>query len=278
MSYTHSAELRTKIVMQTDDQIASPDREAIEAAENVYHTVQRAFPEAVADFESKWAAFQVVCRSLPTSARYSSLLLSIVRANSGCLAALVTVRERTSSRLSRSRVQKSFSVNALVNDPEHRRIPDNDLISKEVLQRYANQIVELSFRRNNVYKERVKAWKEHCAEFKLLLSRCVCCAGDEYWDLLDVGPAFIPHLMVEYSHERGGYWYELIHEIIHGHTTEAYAIFERDKWFDVWREFLNGGEYEQAPKYIPNEWDIYFSSAGKKTGPQLRECFRQSGR
>lgn len=160
------------------------------------------------------------------------------------------------------------SVNALVNDPEYCGIPDNDLISKEVLQRYANQIVELSFQRNKVYQELVKAWKEHCAEFKFLLSRGVCCAGDEYWDLLEVGPAFIPHLMVEYSHDRGGYWYELIHEIIHGRTTEAYAIFMRDKWFDVWREFLNGSEYEQAPKYIPNEWDLYFTGAGKKPGPQ----------
>ncbi len=168
------------------------------------------------------------------------------------------------------------SVNALVNDPEYRAIPDNDPISKEVLQRYANQIVELSFQRNKVYEELVKAWKDHCEGFKLLLSRAMCCAGDEYWDLLEVGPAFIPHLMVEYSHDRGGYWYELIHEIIHGRTTEAYAIFERNKWFDVWREFLNGGEYEHAPKYIPNEWDIYFTSAGKKTGPHVREYFRQS--
>lgn len=163
-----------------------------------------------------------------------------------------------------------------MNDPKYCGIPDNDLTSKEVLQQYATQIVELSFQRNKVYEDLVEKWKEHCAEFILCLSRAVCCAGDEYWNLLEVGPAFIPHLMVEYSHDRGGYWYELIHEIIHGRTTEAHAIFERDKWFDVWREFLNGGEYEQAPKYIPNPWDIYITSGGKRPGPRLGEYFKQS--
>lgn len=94
--------------MEGDDKIASPNRAAIEAAEHVYHTVQRVFPEAVADFESKWAEFQVVCHSLPTSARCICHFLSTVRANSCYLAAQVSVRERTSSRLSRSRVQKSL--------------------------------------------------------------------------------------------------------------------------------------------------------------------------
>lgn len=84
--------------------------------------------------------------------------------------------------------------------------------------------------------------------------------------------------MVEYSHDQDGYWYELLHEIVHGRGMGAYAIFGRDKLFDVWREFLKGGEYEQAPKYIPNEWDLYFTSAGKKIGPQIREYFRQFDR
>ncbi|OAR03637.1 hypothetical protein LLEC1_00913 [Akanthomyces lecanii] len=273
--------------MKIDEHSASPNRAAIEAAEHVYHTVQKAFPEAVANFESKWAAFQIVCHSLPTSAWYSSLLLSIVRANSGSCGDCTRTDEFDTLKRQGPKIlpflvfklttdveKNSYGVflfNALVKDPDYRGIPDDDLLSRESLQSYAMQIVELSFLRNKVYEELVTAWKEHCAEFKLLLSRAVCCAGDEYWDLLEVGPAFIPHLMVE-----GGYWYELIHEIVHGRTTNAYAIFERDKWFDVWREFLNGVEYEQAPKYIPNEWDIYCDSAGTRTGPQVREYFRQT--
>lgn len=88
-----------------------------------------------------------------------------------------------------------------------------------------------------------------------------------------MGPAFIPSLMVEYSRDRVGYWYELLHEIVHGRGMGAYMVVDRDKSFDVWREFLHGGEYDQAPKYIPNEWDIYFTT--RKMGPQVQEYFRQ---
>lgn len=152
-------------------------------------------------------------------------------------------------------------------------VPDDDLTSKAALQRYSGQIVELSFHLNKVYRERVTIWKEYCEANLARLSRGICCSGDEYWDLLEVGPAFIPHLMVEYSRDRGGFWYELIHELVHGRTTEAVTMFERDKWFDIWRTFLNGMEYEQAPKFIPTEWDIYYTTG--KMGPQVWKHFKQ---
>lgn len=143
------------------------------------------------------------------------------------------------------------------------------------MQRYSSHIVELSYQLNTVYMERVDLWKGHCRRNERSSSTGGYCSSEEYWDLVEVGPAFIPHLMVDYSHDRGGFWYELLHEIVHGHTMGAYMLFDRDEYFHVWREFLNGGEYDQAPKYVPTEWDVYFSSAGKTVGPQLREYFRQ---
>ena len=79
--------------------------------------------------------------------------------------------------------------------------------------------------------------------------------------------------MMEYSRDQDGYWYELLHEIFHGRGMGAYMIVARDKLFDVWREFLNGAEYDQAPKYIPNEWDIYFTT--RKMGPQVWDYLSQ---
>ncbi|KAM3430020.1 hypothetical protein MY4824_007906 [Beauveria thailandica] len=254
-------------MMDTNDQIASPNRAAIDAAENVYHTVQRAFPEAVADFESKWTAFQAVCHSLLASASPGDCIrtdeFETLRKQGPKVLTFVVFKLATNVD---QNSHGAFLFNALVNGPQNRGVLDDDLTSKEALQRYGSQIVELSFKRNKVYEKRVKIWKELCEENRVKLSRAMCCVGDEYWDLLEVGPAFIPQLMVEYSRDRGGYWYELLHDIVHGRTTEAYAIFERDKWFDVWRAFLNGIEYEHAPKYIPNEWDIYYTTG--KLGPQ----------
>lgn len=44
-------------------------------------------------------------------------------------------------------------------------------------------------------------------------------------------------------------------------------IFARDRLFDVWTLFLNGGiEYGQAPKYIPTELDIHLSTLQRDFG------------
>ncbi|KAM3454444.1 hypothetical protein MY5147_006202 [Beauveria neobassiana] len=252
-------------------------RAAIEAADNVYHTVQGTFPEAVADFESKWIAFQAVCHSLLASASPRECTrtdeFETLRKQGPKILAFVVFKLATDVD---QNSHGAFLFNALVNDPKYRGVPDDDLTSKEALQRYSGQIVELSVQLNKVYEERVKLWKEYCETYQAALCRNICCCGDKYWDLLEVGPAFIPQLMVEYAGDRGGYWYELIHEIVHGRTTEAHAIFDRPKWFDCWRAFLNGVEYKHAPKYIPNEWDIYILTG--KMGPMLWEHQRRLDR
>ncbi|KAI9746785.1 MAG: hypothetical protein M4579_007595, partial [Chaenotheca gracillima] len=71
-----------------------------------------------------------------------------------------------------------------------------------------------------------------------------------------MGPSIIAHLMVEYFHDRGGFWYELLHEIIHGRKMGAYMV-QKGVIFEQYRQFFNGGEYDQTPKYIPNKWDIF---------------------
>ncbi|KAH8721415.1 hypothetical protein HC256_001771 [Beauveria bassiana] len=265
------------MMTEIDDQIASPMKAAIEAADNIYHTVQRTFPEAVADFESKWTAFQAFCHSLPASASPRDCTradeFETLRKQGPKILAFVVFKLATDVD---QNSHGAFLFNALVSDPKYRGVPDDDLTSKEALQRYSSQIVELSFQLNKVYEERVELWKEYCQENRHTLCRGICCSGEEYWDLLEVGPAFIPHLMVEYAGDRGGYWYELIHEIVHGRTTEAYAIFDRPKWFDCWRAFLNGVEYKHAPKYIPNESDIYILTG--KMGPKVWEHQRRLGK
>lgn len=56
--------------MEIADKISSPSRDALELAENVYRSVQGLFPEAVANFESQWTAFQGACHRQAESASY----------------------------------------------------------------------------------------------------------------------------------------------------------------------------------------------------------------
>ncbi|PMB73940.1 hypothetical protein BM221_001367 [Beauveria bassiana] len=148
---------------EIDGQIVSPMRAAIEAADNVYHTVQGTFPEAVAVFESKWTAFQAVCHALPASASPRECTrtdeFETLRKQGPKILAFVVFKLATDVD---QNSHGAFLFNALVNDPQYRGVPGDDLTSTEALQRYCGQIVELSFQLNKVYEERVKLWKEYC--------------------------------------------------------------------------------------------------------------------
>jgi hypothetical protein len=97
---------------------------------------------------------------------------------------------------------------------------------------------------------------------------------DEYDDLVEMGLSVIAQLMVEWVNDRGGYWYELLHEIVHGRKMGAHSVnrgmllAESAEWFDE-------GNHDQAPKYIPTEWDEYIYTG--KIGPQVWEHLRRAG-
>ncbi|KAK2593260.1 hypothetical protein QQS21_009025 [Conoideocrella luteorostrata] len=259
--------------MGTDGQIPLPTEEAIESAEKLYYAIRRAFPEAVTGFESKWTAFQEVCQSQTTSA---SLDVCAQTAEFEALKRLgPKILPLVVFKLARDADQNSYGVilfNALENDRSYRGNPDEPLVSKEVLRRHSSHIVERNHQRNKIYEERIGLWKEYCWEHRIHASCAICTGCEEYFDLVEMGSSIIAHLMVEYFHDRGGYWYELLHEIVHGRKMGAYMV-QRDVLFEECRQFFNEGEHDHAPKYIPNEWDIYIHT--RKMGPQVREYFRQ---
>lgn len=174
------------------------------------------------------------------------------------------------------KILTSLPVNALETDAKYRGRPDEPLDSKEALIRQCGQIVELNYERNKVYDERMKLWKEHCEIYRVVLSHAYCCEVPEYWDLLEVGPSFFAPIMIEYAHDRGGYYYELLHELVHGHGLNAQELFRRSSLFDICREFLNGGEWDRVPKYNPTEWEIYLAT--RKIGPQMWKNWMDFGR
>lgn len=166
--------------------------------------------------------------------------------------------------------------NALETDPEYRVSTEKVTGSKDGLIQQCGQIIELNYKRNKIYDERVKIWRDHCEAHAVVLSQSICCEVEVYFDLLEVGPSFYAPIMVEYAHDRGGYWYELLHELVHGHGLRARELFRRSSLFEIAREFLNGGEWDKAPIYALSEWEIYLNT--RKIGPQMRKNFMQFGR
>lgn len=118
----------------------------------------------------------------------------------------------------------------------------------EDLLRCGSQIVELNHQRNTIFKERAEAWKEQNLENMVQSTSIVFTLCDEYFDLLEMGSSIIAHVMVEYYYDQGGWWYDLLHEIIHGHKMGGYMI-QKPVLFEKCSQFFNEGEHDQAPKY-----------------------------
>ncbi|KID84307.1 hypothetical protein MGU_08509 [Metarhizium guizhouense ARSEF 977] len=134
-----------------------------------------------------------------------------------------------------------FLYNTMEKDAEYRGSPDEPLVSDEVLRRHGSQIVELNYQRHKIYQERVGLWKEYCDLNHLRLSFATCCeASDDYDDLVEMGPSIIAPLMVEYPSDTAGYWYEVLHKIIHGRNMGAYMV-QKGALYDAWYRFFNGG-------------------------------------
>ncbi|KAI9167798.1 hypothetical protein HJFPF1_03935 [Paramyrothecium foliicola] len=147
-----------------------------------------------------------------------------------------------------------FLYDILEKGPEYLAKSDEPVISDEILRRRASHIVGLNSQRNKIFEERVKAWKEHCQRNWLQSNTYVFTSCEQYFDLLEIGTSIIAHLMVEYSHNPHGYWYQLLHEIVHDRRLGAHAV-QRGVLFEQCCQFFNEGEHDQAPKYIQSQLD-----------------------
>ena len=116
--------------------------------------------------------------------------------------------------------------NALETDAAYRAGPDEPFTSKETLQRYSTRVVELNYQRNQIVDERIRAWREYHEANLLQSNSAFFTLCEEYWDLLEMGPSIIAPLMVEYYHHPRAYYYNLLHEIVHGRKLGAYPVPE----------------------------------------------------
>jgi hypothetical protein len=75
----------------------------------------------------------------------------------------------------------------------------------------------------------------------------------EYMDLLDLGPGIVSHAMLAYYNDAGGWWDELLCELLSGHKSGAPVMFRLDihkRWID-WFESKDGDA--EAPYKLVGE-------------------------
>lgn len=99
-------------------------------------------------------------------------------------------------------------------------------------------------------QEAVKSWAEFKTQRRHQQSSFHFTEGDGYWTLTEMGPSIVAPAMLEYYNDQDGWWHELLHELIHGHThssAQATACFFKDTLFESWKDWFEHKDYDDAP-------------------------------
>ncbi|RMZ83628.1 hypothetical protein DV738_g1134, partial [Chaetothyriales sp. CBS 135597] len=227
------------------------DQEATESADKLYQDIQAAFPKAVRDFEAKWAALEAVSHSQATQAISTTTdeFKALERLGPKIIPFIVF-------KLAVNTDQNSHGVflyNRLENDAKYRVEPD-EAAASDALSRCSSQIVELNYQRNMITGELIKAWDDHHASNWLKSNTGCFIQCEPYWDLLEIGTSIIASIMVAYTQRPAGFWFELLHEIIHGRQMGAH-MYQKKFIFQAWSQWFEEGEQEYAPLYIQTAMD-----------------------
>jgi hypothetical protein len=153
--------------------------------------------------------------------------------------------------------------NALEFDTNYSVNRDRPLASHEELQRESTQLVELNYQRNKIVEERITAWRRHHEKNQMHSNSTIYTECEEYSNLLEMGPSIIPQIMLIYKEDWGGFWHELLYEIIHGHKMGAWS-YQKDYLIDMWCQFFEEREWTEVPVYIPSEFDRMMSKVGSE--------------
>ncbi|CAA7261573.1 unnamed protein product [Cyclocybe aegerita] len=244
--------------MNPYEQIPPPSPAAAYSAERLYSDIKKAFPGLVADFDSKWTAWTKTWFPNETPNNSSMSPLSsryILSSDADASASFSGIKEEGRSRkkgvqLTKTSLQRLRSLFAIDNELERDKeylVNPADPINYKFLQRQANLIVDMNFDRNRVVQARIEAWKAHCTRNQIHSSSGIYTKCEEYDKLLELGGSIIAHLMVGYSGDQTGFWYELLHEIVHdfGKKTGLQTVDFKKQYF-VWNEWVSAKETQQG--------------------------------
>ena len=136
--------------------------------------------------------------------------------------------------------------NAVEQDSNVKVDPTN-VLDYNVLQRHANLIIDMNHVRASTFASHVRTWRQYQDELLSANSKDYL-DHQSYRSIVQMGPGIIGYVFQEYVDEPGGWWHELLHEIVHGRTSGAGTFF-KDRLYAEWKAwFEEGRQLEEAPK------------------------------
>ncbi|KAI1311512.1 hypothetical protein F5Y03DRAFT_308813 [Xylaria venustula] len=234
-------------------QASAQSQEAVDSATKLYNDIKARFPAAETEFQSSWAAGHAVCRSSSITTKNDTCTRTaefdaLHRLGPKIIPFVVFKLARDNAAQDLWAV---FLYNALECDQSYR----SNLLADEDLRRCSREIIALNYQRTKAAEDHIKAWEDyHLQNPSSNTSTWYLC--DEYEILLEMGPSIIAHVMLGYydSEAKHGAWYELLHEMIHGHRMRAHSV-QKGALFDIWCRWFNWGKHSEAFEYIPTEAD-----------------------
>ena len=129
-----------------------------------------------------------------------------------------------------------------------------DLLNHKVLQRQANLIVDMNYDRNKLVQARIEAWMAHCRRNHVQSSSAMYTECQGYDELLELGGSIIAHLMLAYSRDQTGFWFELLHEIVHGFSKKTgLRSINFQQQYAAWNGWFQDMEHSEAPHWTEGE-------------------------
>lgn len=118
------------------------------------------------------------------------------------------------------------------------------------MQQAARDVITFNHERNTELQEAVKSWAELKEERQHQQSSFHFTEGPGYWTLTEMGPSIVAQMMLEYYKDQSGWWHELLHELIHGHThsqAQATACYFKGVLIESWVDWFEHKDYRDAP-------------------------------
>jgi hypothetical protein len=140
----------------------------------------------------------------------------------------------------------SFVDNKLQTD-SRKKVPPTDIANYYYLDAQAKKIIQLYGSHITAFEEHVYVWKTHQSNVGFSSKSSAYTTHPSYDAIVAMGKnQVIPLIMAKYAVDQGGWWHELLHEVVHGRKSGA-STFDMPELYKQWKEWFEASGGSQAP-------------------------------
>ena len=138
-----------------------------------------------------------------------------------------------------------FADNKLQTDTK-KKVSPSDIKNYYFLDAQAKTIIQLYGSAVADFDAQAAEWKDHCAKIKNSSNSNDYINHPAFNAIVAMGEDHaVPLVMVEYSQDVGGWWHEIMYELVHGKKSGA-TTFDKKALYEQWKEFFEARDDQVA--------------------------------